>query len=71
MIIFYLLGNATIGNDYFGTEKQNKKQKAAGQITRQATGKRPSAPNGQSAPGQPLTCMLLIISEYAYKQPFN
>ncbi len=29
---------------------QNKNHRAAGQISRQATGKRPGAPNGQSVP---------------------
>ncbi len=30
--------------------KKKKKNRVAGQISRQATGKRPGAPNGQSAP---------------------
>ncbi len=32
-------------------KKKKKKHRAVGQISRQATGKRPGAPNGQSAPG--------------------
>ncbi len=51
--IFHLLGNATIWNDHFGTlgrQKKNDKNTATGQIRRQATGKRPGAPNDQSAP---------------------
>ncbi len=54
--IIDLLGNVTIGNDHFGN-------RATGQISCQATGKRPGAPNGQSAPGHkpvPLSPVMLV-----------
>ncbi len=69
--MFNLLGNVTIGNYHFGTlgrQKQTKKtHRAAVQIRRQATGKRPGAPNGQFVPGfrwhygTPTVCPLSVF----------